>query len=119
MLSRALQELWTTRRYVRRRPVKVEALPVWPESDEARYIRERQDRAQKRALSFLFGTHMSRLIRKPLLLLRAIALSIQIIATAFVYALTVTVWDTLKWINGFTPWGLLWRLAHPSDGKPA
>ena len=62
---------------------------------------------------------MSRLIRKPLLLLRAIALSIQIIATAFVYALTVTVWDTLKWINGFTPWGLLWRLAHPSDGKPA
>ena len=119
MLSRALQDLWTTRRYVRRRPVKVEALPVWPESDEARYIRERQDRAQKRALSFLFGTHMSRLIRKPLLLLRAIALSIQIVATAFVYALTVTVWDSLKWINGFTPWGLLWRLSHPSDGKPA
>ena len=116
MLSRALQDLWTARRYVRRSPVKVEALPIWPESDEARCIRERQDRAQKRALSFLFGTHMSRLVRKPLLLLRAVALSVQIVATAFVYALAVTVWDTLKWINGYTPWGLLWRLAHPTNG---
>ena len=122
MLSRTLQDLWTARRFVRRNPVKVAALPVWPESDEARRIRERQDRAQKRALSFLFGTHMSRLIRKPILLLRALALSAHIVASAFVYALAVTVWDTIKWVNGFTPWGFVWArfvASRLDTSKPA
>lgn len=113
-LSRTLTELWTARRFVRRTTPKVEALPVWPESEEARRIRERQDRAQKRALSFIFGTHMSRLMRKPVLLLRAIAVTAYIVVSAFIYALAVTAWDYLKWLNGFTPWGFLWRAAVSS-----
>lgn len=117
MLSRNLKDLWTARRFVRRATPQIDSLPVWPESDEARRIRERQDRAQKRALAFIFGTHMARLIRKPWLLVRALTVTAYIVVTAFVYALAVTVWDYLKWLNRFTPWGLVWRLA--SRGAPS
>lgn len=114
MLGRSLTDLWTARRFVRRSSVRVEALPTWPESDEARRIRERQDRAQKRAISFLFGIHMARLIRKPLLLLRAIAVTTHIVGSAFAYAIAVTVFDFVKWLNGFTPWGLLYAFVTRS-----
>jgi hypothetical protein len=65
---------------------------------------------------------MSRLIRKPILLLRALALSAHIVASAFVYALAVTVWDTIKWVNGFTPWGFVWArfvASRLDTSKPA
>ncbi len=106
LLSRAMQEFWTARRFAHE--PRVAPLPEWPESDEARRIRERQDRAQKRALAHIFGTHMRRLLRNPLLLARAAALVSQIVASAVVYAVAMTVVDWLAFINKFTPWGMFY-----------
>ena len=61
-------------------------LPEWPESEEARKIRERQEIAARRAISVLLGTHLNRLWKYPIIAAR-LALSIAAITLkAFVLA---------------------------------
>jgi predicted unusual protein kinase regulating ubiquinone biosynthesis (AarF/ABC1/UbiB family) len=62
-------------------------LPEWPESEEARKIRERQEIAARRAISVLLGTHLNRLWKYPIIAAR-LALSIAAITLkAFVLAM--------------------------------
>jgi len=108
LLSRAIQEFWTARRFVHAGEPRVAPLPEWPESEESRRIRARQDRAQKRALAYIFSTHMRRLLRNPLLLVRAALLVTHIVGSAVLYAIAMTIADWLSYLNRFTPWGFLY-----------
>jgi predicted unusual protein kinase regulating ubiquinone biosynthesis (AarF/ABC1/UbiB family) len=61
-------------------------LPEWPESEEARKIRERQEIAARRAISVLLGTHLNRLWKYPIVAAR-LALTVAVITLkAFVLA---------------------------------
>ena len=61
-------------------------LPEWPESEEARKIRERQEVAARRAISVLLGTHLNRLWKYPMVAMRLFFTLATITLKAFVLA---------------------------------